>query len=316
MKCKICGDGEASKSLQICKECIIEGKGEEFIKKAHKELPRNGIQCKICGNECKIGIGQKGFCRLRENKDGKLISYSNADVAIGDYYFDRLPTNCVASWVCKMEDGYNLAVFYGACSFDCLFCQNHIYHEMAEKLLPLMDANQLIKASEKAKCICFFGGDPSCQILHALNVASHAKCTVCWETNGNFSKQFLSKIVKVTDGIIKFDLKAWNENLHIALCGVSNKNSFENFEYLARHCKMAASTLLVPYYIDKKEIYEIANFIASIDENIPYSLLAFYPCHKMNDLPNTSKKQAIECYKAAKKAGLKNVRIGNIHLLI
>ena len=31
MKCKICGDGEASKSLQICKECIIEGKGEEFI---------------------------------------------------------------------------------------------------------------------------------------------------------------------------------------------------------------------------------------------------------------------------------------------
>jgi hypothetical protein len=34
----------------------------------------------------------------------------------------------------------------------------------------------------------------------------------------------------------------------------------------------------------------------------------------MDDLPTTSRKQAYECYEVAKKY-LKNVRIGNIHLL-
>jgi len=316
MKCIICKKHMASASLKVCKKCIVEGRADDYILDAHKKVPKNGIPCNICGNSCKIGENEKGFCRLRENKNGKLISYSNANIAIGEYYFDALPTNCVASWVCNMDKGYNLAVFYGACSFDCLFCQNEIYHEMAERKHPLMYAEELIEASKKAKCICFFGGDPTCQIQHAIYVAKNVECIVCWETNGNFSKQFLPKVAEVTDGIVKFDLKAWNEKLHIALCGVSNKNTLQNFEYLAEHCKMAASTLLVPYYVDANEVYQIASFIASIDENIPYSLLAFYPCHKMNDLPKTSKKQALECYDSAKKAGLKNVRIGNIHLLI
>jgi hypothetical protein len=34
----------------------------------------------------------------------------------------------------------------------------------------------------------------------------------------------------------------------------------------------------------------------------------------MNDLPTTSKKQALECQKAAEKH-LKNTRIGNMHIL-
>jgi len=52
---------------------------------------------------------------------------------------DSIPTNCVADWVCSATTGrgcpkyantplgeegyYNLAVFYGACSLDCLYCQ-------------------------------------------------------------------------------------------------------------------------------------------------------------------------------------------------
>jgi pyruvate formate lyase activating enzyme len=77
---------------------------------------------------------------------------------------------------------------------------------------------------------------------------------------------------------------------------------------------LTASTLLVPGYVDAEEIENIAKFISQINPNIPYTLLAFYPCYIMNDLPTTSKKQALECQKAAQKH-LTNTRIGNIHLL-
>jgi len=56
------------------------------------------------------------------------------------WYHDPLPTNCVGDWVCAggtgagfpeyahspgPEHGYsNLAVFFHACSFNCLYCQN------------------------------------------------------------------------------------------------------------------------------------------------------------------------------------------------
>ena len=123
-------------------------------------------------------------------------------------------------------------------------------------------------------------------------------------------------------GCIKFDLKAWTEELHIALCGVGNKRTIENFQLLAQYvfrrpCPpfLIASTLLVPGYVDQEEVARIASFIASLSPDIPYSLLAFYPQFMMNDLPTTSRQHAEECFEAARRQGLKNVRVGNLHLL-
>ena len=55
--------------------------------------------------------------------------------------------------------------------------------------------------------------------------------------------------------------------------------------------------------------------LESLNPEIPYSLLAFHPDYKMTDLPASSRKQEQECLDAARGAGLKRVRVGNIHLL-
>jgi pyruvate formate lyase activating enzyme len=123
-------------------------------------------------------------------------------------------------------------------------------------------------------------------------------------------------------GTVKFDLKTWDPNLNLALCGVSNKPTLENFRYIGEKYYrerlepplLTASTLLIPGYIDAEEVEKIAQFIAEIDPTVPYTLLSFYPQYQMNDLPTTRRKTAEECYKKARKH-LKNVRIGNIHLL-
>lgn len=123
-------------------------------------------------------------------------------------------------------------------------------------------------------------------------------------------------------GCVKFDLKAWHEEVHVALCGVSNQQTLSNFKQLAARIAerpdppfLVASTLLVPGYIDEEEVSNIAGFIASLDPNIPYSLLGFHPQFYMQDLPATSQGHAERCLKVAREAGLKKVKIGNIHLL-
>ncbi len=123
-------------------------------------------------------------------------------------------------------------------------------------------------------------------------------------------------------GNIKFDLKTWDGNLNLALCGVSNAPTLEMFKLLGERFFeqrselpiLTASTLLVPGYVDSEEIRNIARFIAEVNAKIPYSLLAFSPQYVMADLPPTSRRQANRCYEAAKKH-LENVRVGNISLI-
>jgi len=38
---------------------------------------------------------------------------------------------------------YNLAVFYGTCNFNCLFCQNWHFRENVKRLTPIISAEDL-----------------------------------------------------------------------------------------------------------------------------------------------------------------------------
>jgi len=184
----------------------------------------------------------------------------------------------------------------------------------------------------KTSCICYFGGDPTPQLPFTLEASQRALekkrgqiLRICLETNGSMNWNLLERMINLSlpsGGCIKFDLKAVDENLHIALTGVTNRRTLENFykagEMIGKRPKvplLVASTLLVPGYIDEEEIRLIAKFIALINPEIPYSLLAFYPHFYMKDMPLTPKTLAQKCLKAAQEAGLKNVRLRNVHLL-
>jgi pyruvate formate lyase activating enzyme len=148
---------------------------------------------------------------------------------------------------------------------------------------------------------------------------------VCWETNGTMHPRLLDRAVQYsldTGGCVKFDLKAFDEELHRALTGISNRRTLENFARAARRFGerldlplVIASTLLVPGYVDADQVGKIARFIASFDPRIPYALLAFAPSFYMSDLPCTSARHARQAEAAARAAGLVNVRVGNRHLL-
>jgi pyruvate formate lyase activating enzyme len=69
---------------------------------------------------------------------------------------------------------------------------------------------------------------------------------------------------------------------------------------------LVASTLLVPGYVDKEEVRRIAEFVASLNPAIPYSLLAFYPNCLMDDLPCTSSAHMETLPCGGKRSGPKN----------
>jgi pyruvate formate lyase activating enzyme len=254
----------------------------------------------------------------------------------------------VADWVCPggtgagfprfahrsgPEQGYtNLAVFYHACTFNCLFCQNWYFKQESFRGAPISAGHLAAQVDDATACICFFGGDPTPQAVHSLAVANQARAArgegvlrICWETNGSMHPLLLEDMLQsalISGGCIKFDLKAFTPGLHQGLCGVSNKRTLANFQkaagwFLRRPHPplLVASTLLVPGYVSVEEVRQIAEFIAGLNPDIPYALLAFHPCFFLDDLPLTSRQHAQQALEAAGAAGLRRVRLGNAHLL-
>jgi len=56
--------------------------------------------------------------------------------------------------------------------------------------------------------------------------------------------------------------------------------------------------------------------LAQVDPTIPYAIIAFIPEHKLASVPPPNFQQMIEAYHAAKDAGLKNVRLGNLGMFV
>jgi pyruvate formate lyase activating enzyme len=337
-----------SRSIGVCSLCVRSGIVEQAQQK-HVSLRRRDklvpvvptggeIVCAECGNHCEMNEGETGFCNIRVAKDGKIVD-KYGENAVASWYFDPLPTNCVADWVCPVTTEReirigrqrlkNLAVFYGSCNSDCLFCQNASYRTMMAKGSPLMTPQELADAADDyTTCVCYFGGDPSPNSEHSVKTShllnEKKPVRVCYETNGNISKKWLDTIVGVvetTGGTFKFDLKAITPSIYESLTGISNSVVLRNFKEIATSKReregefLIASILLVPGYIDIPEVKKLCSLIAECDPSIPTALLGFSPHHAMSDLPRTSRDHANAALDTSKEEGLENVRIGNLGLL-
>lgn len=310
-----------------------------------------GLPCKICAANCIIGDGEKGYCGIRMNIGGRLVSKSTTRAALLHYYLDPHVTNCCNAYFCPAGTGegypkyackpgpeigyYNLALFFYGCSLNCLFCQNWSHKRISESTTVTVD--ELVKvtlANPTVSCWCWFGGSAEPQLPFAVNASkvvqeskpSNRVLRICYEWNGDGNPALVKKALETvvdSGGNVKFDLKAFDPNVHKALTGLDNTQILKNFEMVYHEFYgkraglpvLAATTLLVPGYVDHLEVEKIAEFISSLSPDIPYSLLVFHPDFMMKDLPVTPRRQVAECYRAAKKH-LNKVHVGNIHLLV
>ncbi|MBE9546993.1 MAG: radical SAM protein [Proteobacteria bacterium] len=341
INCRQCSKKPVAQTIGLCVDCLRDFSDGEGLVDLHAPVRKKfglppkppksagGISCNLCANNCRMAPGEAGYCGLRWNENGRLAVAVSKRSALAHIYLDPLPTNCCAAWFCpgSRESGYNLAVFFYGCNFDCLFCQNASHKSV--KGAPAIAEEEMVQAAldPHVRCVCFFGGSPEPQLPFALRVArriiqeSDNRKHICWEWNGCGNPALAEEAAElsaISGGTVKFDLKSFHPNITRALCGVDNHRAFDNFSRIAKlfpkENLLTATTLLVPYYVDKQEVDAIARFISGINSNIPYSLLVFHPDFFLDDLPITPKAQVEECLQIAEHY-LSRVNIGNEHLL-
>jgi pyruvate formate lyase activating enzyme len=84
-----------------------------------KALSDGEIQCELCPKGCRVPKGERGACRVRENRDGKYYSlvYGNP-CSIHLDPVEKKPFSHV------LPATTSLSIATAGCNFHCKFCQN------------------------------------------------------------------------------------------------------------------------------------------------------------------------------------------------
>jgi pyruvate formate lyase activating enzyme len=130
---------------------------------------------------------------------------------------------------------------------------------------------------------------------------------VNFDTNGYLTNASLRKVLKFTTSST-YDIKAFNDEVHLALTGASSQPVRRNAKYTGRFAKdkLWEYRILVIPKINEAEIEPLCCFISDIDADLPVCFLAFRPNYVLEYHPGAAAELMNRCVNIAKKSGLKN----------
>ncbi len=176
--------------------------------------------------------------------------------------------------------GNRLAIFMQGCNFDCWYCHNPETIEIGQKNDEVMcySARELFDETSKyfdfIDGITISGGEALLQqdfIIEFFKlVKNHCDISCMIDTNG--SVVIKTELLALTDKFI-LDVKVLDENEHIKLTGVSNKQVLKNLELLAAMDKLyEVRTVLYPGYDHQQTI----DYILSVVDEKLFRKIAYH----------------------------------------
>jgi pyruvate formate lyase activating enzyme len=210
------------------------------------------------------------------------------------------------------------------CNFQCGFCQNwQISQAKIAKELSLFEyklsPEAIVEAALSGNCpsISYTYTEPTVYFEFAYDVARLAKekgLSNIFVTNGYMSKDALMLIRPYLDAA-NVDLKSFSDEFYRKICKAHLNPVLENIILMKKHgIWVEVTTLVIPGKNDStKELKQIAEFLVSVDCDIPWHISRFHPDFEFNEIQPTDTKSLVSAYDIAKKAGLKHVYIGNVY---
>jgi len=274
----------------------------------YKKLKDSKASCQLCSHFCVIEPEELGKCGVRKNKGGilyslvyrKLVS-ENADPIEKKPLFHFLPGTL------------SMSVATVGCNFKCFFCQNYSISqvESEEEIYGQDVAPEKIVAdaiNSGCKSISYTYTEPTVFFEYAYDtakIASRKGLKNVFVTNGYMSKQCLEMISPYLDAA-NVDLKSFSDQFYKDRVEARLKPVLENIRLMkGLGIWVEVTTLVIPGLNDsKEELGQIAEFLKSISDDLPWHVSAYYPQYKSR-IPPTGEEKIKEAVKKKKKAGLK-----------
>jgi pyruvate formate lyase activating enzyme len=273
--------------------------------------------CTLCPRYCKIGPGQSGFCYIRQNIAGTLVStgYGHPTGFAVDP-IEKKPLN-------HFLPGTGILSFGTAgCNLGCKFCQNW---SMSKAKLDDLHALSVSPAEVVALAqryntpsIAYTYNDPVIfgeYVIDISRLAREAGIKSVMVTNGYIDKEARKDVYAYVDAA-NVDLKAFNDQFYHKLTFARLADVLDTLRWLKHETSVwiEITTLLIPAENDSlEEISRMCDWIlTNLGDSVPLHFTAFHPDFKMRNKPPTPASTLKEARQLALSAGLKYCYLGNV----
>jgi pyruvate formate lyase activating enzyme len=321
---KLCGMGFGALSLvpvsgfpelahaQLAEKGLIKTKlSSHFI-----SLPEDEIQCELCPKRCRIQKGERGICRVRENREGKCYSlvYGNPCAL----HLDPIERN---PFFHVLPGTRSLSIATAGCNFWCKFCQTwEISQASPEDVYSFEISPELVVARAKqmrASSVAYTFVEPVIFYEYMVEIGSFTKeagLLSLIHSNGFINRGPLRSLCRVLDAA-NIDLKGFTETFYRELCGGELDPVLETLKTLKQeNIHVEITNLIIPTKNDDLSLVrEMCLWVKrELGADTPIHFSRFYPLYKLKNLPPTPVSTLEQARAAALSSGLEYVYIGNV----
>lgn len=281
-----------------------------------EKLPGGKARCLTCARRCLLSPGQKGFCKTRENRDGKivtlvygLLSSISANPMEKKPFYHLFPGD--------------LALTCGtwSCNFTCPWCQNW----EISKCPPdpnlgygYVSPEQFVRLAQEEGCqgVSLSFNEPTLLLEWAVELfplAKQAGLHTTFITNGYMSEEALELLIAAGLDGANVDWKGGPEAVE-KFCGADFETVVKNTRLLKLHnVHVEITTLVIPGVNDDEETLRfLAKLIAEeLGSTTPWHVTRYFPAYQFR-APATPVSFLEKAKEIGEAAGLKFVYVGNV----
>lgn len=282
----------------------------------YQRLDNNKVWCQLCPRKCIIPEGKRGFCRVRENRRGKLYSLvygKPCSVNIGP--IEKAP-------LYHFIPGHKrLCLATVSCNLRCKFCHNWQISQVGpgEVMEGSLSPDEIVREAKRegVSSLSFTYTEPTVFYEYIYDISKLAKkegIKTSIVSNGYINPEPLRKLLTVLDAV-KIDLKAFTERFYSEVCSAELEPVLKTLKVLKEEkAFFEIVNLVIPTLNDDpKEIKKMCEWIKeNLGSDVPLHFTRFSPAYKILHLPSTPIETLELAIKTAHEVGLKYVYIGNV----
>ena len=261
--------------------------------------------CELCFHHCDLSEGQTGFCRARACQDGKIVPLNYGKItSIALEPIEKKPLR-------RFHPGSKiLSVGSFGCNLRCPFCQNYEISMSGEKELETAELSPEALA-DKALELRLYGNigvaytynEPLVGYEYVRDCTAQVRergMVNVLVTNGTIEEPSWRALLPLIDAA-NIDLKGFTPEWYKRLGG-DLETVKRSIRLAAEQCHVEVTTLLIPGENDsEEEIRALAQWLSSVDREIPLHLSRFFPQYQMRVKPPTPVEQVYRLADAARE---------------
>ncbi|MEO0079683.1 MAG: AmmeMemoRadiSam system radical SAM enzyme [candidate division WOR-3 bacterium] len=282
----------------------------------YHRLANNLVQCDLCPRRCVIAQGKRGFCGVRENRDGRLYSlvYGHP-CSMGYEPIEKAP------FFHFLPGRMRITLATVGCNQRCKYCQNWEISQARPEEVPTPEVSPQAVVDTALKyqvpIICFTYTEPVVFYEYMCDIARLARqkgIKTCVVSGGYVNPEPLKQLCRLVDAI-KIDLKGFTKEFYQEVCGSTLEPVLEACRIVVQsgtHLELV--NLVVPFFNDDSAtIQKMCRWVRdSLGATVPIHFTQFHPDYRLRTSPLTPVATLERAIRIARREGLKFVYIGNV----